>query len=337
MKEFNNEIVFRGHPDKLADQISDRILMEYLKEDMQSVVNVDVVGGEGTVFVTGEVSSPSHIDIQEVVKDVLADVGYTQDVMIINEVKLSGSCSVEDVEVNSEEVEIIYGYACNETPNLLPKGMVILQELAEEYDKLCKSDGRFLADGKAIMNGLYDEDGKLVKIKSININHQNTGTDPESTNEKMYGILSSISNKHGVAIEDYKINPYGSYLIGGFDRDTGLTGRKSTMDSYQGFAPTNRVTLSGKNPGSKARAGVYKAREIAKQTLLDNNLEWCQVQISYIKGNQKPTLIEIDSNIGPIALPTNIYEECISSNIVKDLDILNKDLMRLSAYGHCQS
>lgn len=334
MKVITNEIVFRGHPDKLADQISDKILMEYLKQDKNSIVNIEVVGGEGLVFVTGEVFATTHIDIQKIIKDVLADVRCCTEAIVVDEVDKK---SLKELKYkNKEKSVVVYGYACNETEKLLPKGMIILQEIAKEYEKLRKQDERFLSDGKVKMEAVYND--KLMKINSFIINHQNTGNDENGINEKMSELIYKITSKYGVEVEDLQLNPYGSYLMGGFDRDTGLTGRKLDIDSYQKFAPSCVNTLSGKDPRLPSRNGVYKAREIAKWALKEYNLKWCETQINYKSNtNDKPPIaIIINSERGLLETPIHLYEECIPTNIVEDLKLLNEDFVNLSAYGHIQ-
>jgi S-adenosylmethionine synthetase len=336
MKVITNEIVFRGHPDKLADQISDKILMEYLKQDKNSIVNIEVVGGKGIVFVTGEVFATTHIDIQKTIKDILADVRCCTEAVVIDEVDKK---SLKELKYkNKEESVVVYGYACNETEKLLPKGMIILQEIAKEYEKLRKQDERFLSDGKVKMEAVYNNNDELMKINSFIINHQNTGNDVSGINKKMSELIYRITSKYDVEVEDIQLNPYGSYLIGGFDRDTGITGRKLDIDSYQKFAPSCVNTLSGKDPRLPSRSGMYKAREIAKRALKEYNLKWCEIQINYESNtNDKPPIaIIINSERGLLEVPRHLYEECIPTNIVKDLKLLNEDFVSLSSYGHIQ-
>lgn len=337
MKVICNEIVFRGHPDKLADQISDNILVEYLNQDKNSIVNIEVVGGENIVFVTGEAFSSRHINIQETVKSFLADVGCCANHNIIDEVEKKDLKDLVDIG-NNENV-IVYGYACNETDKLLPKGILVLQDIAKEYEKLRHKDKRFLPDGKIKMEGLYDKNDRLIKINSLIVNHQNVGNNSEEINNKMSKLIYDVTKKYDVLVEEVKLNPYGPYLTGGFHRDTGLTGRKLDIDSYQGFAPASKKTLSGKDPHTPARSGFYKAREIAKQTLIENNLNWCEVQINYANNthSSKPICIIINCEKGLLEVPNSLYEECKPINIVNELSLLNADLINLSSFGHIQS
>lgn len=336
MKTIMNEIVFKGHPDKLADQISDKILMEYLKQDKNAIVNIEVVGGEGIVFVTGEVFSTIHINISNAIKSVLNDVKCCTEAKVIDEVIKK---DLKELKYNNtKENIIVYGYACNETKQLLPKGMLILQEIAKEYEKLRKQDERFLSDGKVIMEGIYNDNYELLKINSFIINYQNTEHDLMFTNEKLAKIIYNITDKYNVEVKELQLNPYGPYLIGGFARDTGLTGRKLNIDNYQNFAPYCTSRLSGKDPRSPSRSGFYKAREIAKWALKHYNIKRCEVQINYNSNayDKPPIAIIINSEKGLLSVPKHLYEECIPINIIKDLNLLEENFVNLSAYGHIQ-
>jgi len=342
MNILSTEIVFRGHPDKLADQIGDKILMEYMKKDKNSIVNVDVVGGEKTVFITGETYASEHIDVNKAVKDILNDVKCCSNVTIIDKIEKKKPKDLNDIEhlVSEDEENIVYGYACNETEQLLPKGMIILQEIAKKYEELRQKDSHFLSDGKVIMEGLYNDQGDLVKIKSISVNHQNTGEDIDYIEETMKELIMDVINKYEVDLENLSLNPYGDYLLGGFDRDSGLTGRKLEIDTYYGFAPTTKVNLNGKDPYS-IRSGLYKARELAKKYLKEKELKWCEVQLIYDKNkySNEPKTILINSDEGFLNIDNkeSLYIECIPNNIVNELNLTEVDFINLSSYGHIQN
>lgn len=335
MKTLKYEIVFKGHHDKLADQISDNILMRYLAKDKNAIVNIDVVGGEGIVFVKGSVFSDEYVDINEAVRNVLDDVECCSAVKVVDEVEKK---KLEDYIEIVEDIDLIFGYASDETENLLPKGILILQDISKAYDELRKVDKRFKADGKIVMQGLFDENLNLIEIKSMVINHQHVCENQHEIKTPLELLVYSIVEKYNVQIEDLQINPYGSYSLGGFDRDTGMNGMKSKEDSYQRFANRVRSKLSGADPKSARRSGFYKAREIAKELLIDNDLKWCEVQLDYNAGSRfsKPFAISADSNIGSIDVDERYYDESVPSQIVRDLNLLKKDYVNLSSYGHIQ-
>lgn len=337
MKLYSNEIVFRGHPDKVCDQISDAILDECLKQDKQSRCGIEVMGGKGKIFITGEVTSKAKFNVTEITKRVLSDVGYKTDLEIIDNL---GKQSPDIALGTNEEVlgagdnGMMFGYACCETDKYLPKAMVILQEFSEAYDNLRKEDTRFLPDGKAQITGYY-EDNRLVKIKNFTICYQNTEKERELTDRKIKKIVDDICEKYDVTVEEYLINPTGRFEIGGFLGDAGLTGRKIVVDSYQSFANVGGGAFSGKDPTKVDRSGAYKAREIAKDILRHNKLyEWCSVQLSYAIGKEEPLAIYIKTDKGDIEVDKKLYEECKPRNIINDLNLRNICYEEKAKFGH---
>ena len=269
MKLYSNEIVFRGHPDKVCDQISDALLDECLRQDKNSRCGIEVMGGKGKVFVTGEVTTNAKLDVEKIAKRVLGDIGYDTDLEIVDNL---GKQSVDIALGTNDEVGgagdngMMFGYACKDTDKYLPTAMVILQELSQAYDELRKKDNRFLPDGKAQITGKYEND-KLVSIKAFTICYQNTEEEREETDKILVDIVEEIIAKYGVKVEEYLINPTGRFCIGGFTGDAGLTGRKIVVDSYQSFANVGGGAFSGKDPTKVDRSGAYYARYIAKNVV----------------------------------------------------------------------
>ena len=343
MRLFSNEIVFRGHPDKVCDQISDALLDEYIKGDKKSRCAIETVGGKGKIFITGEVTSNTKVNVEDVVKSVLKDVGYLTDYEIINNIGIQSkdiALGTNDEVLGAGDQGMMFGYACNDNIYYLPTAMVILKELSKEYDNLLKVDNRFKSDGKAQITGYYDENMKLIKIKTFTISYQNTEKERKSTDKIIIDICNNICSKYNIEVEEYLINPTGKFEIGGFLADAGLTGRKIVVDSYQGFAPVGGGAFSGKDPTKVDRSGAYKARLIAIYYLKKYNLKWCRVQLSYAIGIRKPLAIYIDSNKGmlndevTINKYSNLYEECEPKNIIDDLNLLNDCFYERSKVGH---
>ncbi len=343
MRLFSNEIVFRGHPDKVCDQISDALLDEYIKGDKKSRCAIETVGGKGKIFITGEVTSNTKVNVEDVVKSVLKDVGYLTDYEIINNIGIQSkdiALGTNDEVLGAGDQGMMFGYACNDNIYYLPTAMVILKELSKEYDNLLKVDNRFKSDGKAQITGYYDKNMKLIKIKTFTISYQNTEKERKSTDKIIIDICNNICSKYNIEVEEYLINPTGKFEIGGFLADAGLTGRKIVVDSYQGFAPVGGGAFSGKDPTKVDRSGAYKARLIAIYYLKKYNLKWCRVQLSYAIGIRKPLAIYIDSNKGmlndevTINKYSNLYEECEPKNIIDDLNLLNDCFYERSKFGH---
>ena len=336
MKIISSETVFRGHPDKICDQISDAILDECLNQDNTSRCGIETMGGKGKIFITGEVTTKANINVEEIAKRVLSDIGYNNDYEIINNIGIQSpdiALGTNDEVGGAGDNGMMFGYACNDNEFYLPTAMIILQELSREYDNLRKKDARFLSDGKAQITGYY-ENNKLIRIKTFTICYQNTELERKETDKILKDLAISISKKYNIEIEEFLINPTGKFLIGGFDGDAGLTGRKIVVDSYQSFAPVGGGALSGKDPSKVDRSGAYKAREIAKEYLIKNNLEWCTVQLSYAIGITEPLAIYIDSNIGNIEPDKSLYEECTPKRIIEDLNLKNTCYEELAKFGH---
>ena len=185
MKLYSNEIVFRGHPDKVCDQISDALLDAYLNDDKNSRCGIEVMGGKGIIFITGEVTSKSIVDVEKIAKRVLSDVGYNDNYKIINNIGVQSpdiALGTNNKVGGAGDNGMMFGYACNDNDKYLPDAMVILQELSKIYDDLRKKDNRFLPDGKAQITGEY-ESNKLKEIKTFTICYQNTELEREETDK----------------------------------------------------------------------------------------------------------------------------------------------------------
>ena len=337
MKLYSNEIVFRGHPDKVCDQISDALLDAYLKEDKHSRCGIEVMGGKGKIFITGEVTSKAKIDVEQITKRVLQDIGYNPNYQIINNLGLQSkdiALGTNDEVGGAGDQGMMFGYATNETEEMLPKAMIILQKLSKWYDQKRQECPYLLPDGKAQITGYYDDDMHLKKIKYFTISYQNDEQHRPYTDNLIKEECKSICHKYNIEIENFLINPTGKFLIGGFDGDAGLTGRKIVVDNYHSFAKVGGGAFSGKDPSKVDRTAAYKAREIAKEYLKKYNLKWCQVQISYAIGIETPLAIYIESNQGSIEVPDELYQQCTPKNIIKDLKLYETCFEEKAKFGH---
>ena len=337
MKLYSNEIVFRGHPDKVCDQISDALLDAYLKEDKHSRCGIEVMGGKGKIFITGEVTTSAHINTNNIVNRVLKDIGYNANYEIINNLGKQSpdiALGTNDKVGGAGDQGMMFGYACNDTEEMLPLAQVILQKLSKWYDEERQKCPYLLPDGKAQITGYYDENMKLTKIKYFTVSYQNDERHRDYTDNLIKEKCIEICKRYNIEIEKFLINPTGKFLIGGFDGDAGLTGRKIVVDSYHSFAKVGRGAFSGKDPSTVDRSGAYKARDIAKAYLKKYNLKWCQVQISYAIGLDKPLAIYIDSDKGNIEVKENLYDECTPKNIIKDLNLYNTCYEEKAKFGH---
>lgn len=352
MKLYTNETVFRGHPDKVCDQISDALLDAFLQDDKHSRCGIEVMGGKGKIFITGEVTSNSQVDAEKIVRRVLKDVGYIdQNGSAINIVESGDPAEIEIVNnlgrqshdialgTNDEiggagDQGMMFGFACNDTPEYKPIAMHLLQEFSKFYDQLRIKDQRFLPDGKTQITGVYDRKMHLKKIKDWTISYQNTEKDRDTTDKILIDQAKTLAEKYGLKVQKFLINPTGKFLIGGFQGDAGLTGRKIVVDSYQSFAPVGGGAFSGKDPSKVDRSGAYKAREIAIRYLKERKLARCEVQLSYAIGIAEPLAIYILGDGKNIEPEKSLYAECTPKQMIKDLDLLDKCFEDTAKFGH---
>lgn len=337
MHLFSNEIVFRGHPDKVCDQISGALLKEYLKQDKSTRAGIEVAGGKGKIFITGEVTSKAKVNVKKVVKRVLRDIGYRTNYKIIVNLSKQSPDIAQGVDTGGAgDQGMMFGYACNETKELLPKAMVILQEISKNYDQLVHAQKDiFYADGKAQITGIYNSDNELLKIKDFVFSYQNCETKRKYSDEVIKTLIISVCKKYGIKeIENIYINPTGAFKIGGFDGDAGLTGRKIVVDAYQSFANVGGGCMNGKDPSKVDFSASHKARQIAKDYLKKYDLRWCEVQISYAIGLAEPLAIYISSSKGELKVPNRLYAECTPRKIIEDLKLKEIDFEELAKFGH---
>lgn len=335
-KYFSNEIVFRGHPDKVCDQISAAILKACMEQDKNTRAGIEVAGGKRKIFVTGEVMTRAKIKVKKIVKDVLRDVGYPTNCEVINNLGYQSPDIAMGVDLGGAgDQGMMFGYACNETKKYLPKAMVILQEFAKTYDVLRKTHPRsFRPDGKAQITGVYDKDFRLVEIKTFLVSYQNYERERNTTDAIIRNKIKTICERYEVPVKEILINPTGRFYYGGFDADAGLTGRKIVVDAYQSFANVGGGCMNGKDPSKVDFSATHKARQLAVRFLKKYELKWCEVQLSYAIGKAEPLAIYVDSDKGNIEVPEKVYRECTPRQIIRNLGLKHVDYVELAKYGH---
>lgn len=336
---YSNEIVFRGHPDKVCDQISDALLDAYLEQDPNSRCGIEVMGGKGKVFVTGEVTSRAEVDVLKIVRSVLKNVGYNPTKYeIINNIGIQSPDIAQGVDVGGAGYQgMMFGYACRDTKAMIPTAMTILQSFARIYDNLRRADSRFLPDGKAQITGYYNDDNKLEYIKDFVISYQNTEKEREETDKILISFCEELCGEYGILVKNFHINPTGKFLIGGFDGDAGLTGRKIVVDNYQSFANVGGGAFSGKDPTKVDRSAAYKARQIAIDWLNKHkDTNWCEVQLSYAIGLAKPLSVYVRTDKGNFDCTEQYAEECTPRRIIEDLKLRSGEVKyyQTAMFGH---
>ena len=333
-KLFTSESVTEGHPDKLCDYISDSILDSYLKKDKNARVACETVAGKGEIYITGEITSTANVDIEKVVRNTIKEVGYENSEYDIDyrtcsiKINLSKQSpdiaqgvdkSLEDKEGENIESEgagdqgIMFGYACNETEELMPLPITLAHKLAKRLAQVRKENiiNYLRPDGKVQVTVEYDDElPKRVDTIVISTQHlpevdiQNLKKD---VIEKV--IKPTVPNKLLDNNTKYFINPTGRFVIGGPLGDSGLTGRKIIVDTYGGFARHGGGAFSGKDATKVDRSASYMARFIAKNIVANGYAKRCEIQLAYSIG---------------VAKPVAIYVNTFGTNTISEEEIVNK-------------
>jgi len=360
---FTSESVSSGHPDKLSDQISDSILDEFLKNDPNSKVACETFCTTGLVLVGGEVKSETHVDVNEIVRKVIKDVGYDKSdygfdykscgvISTIHEQSQDINRGVDKKEQGAGDQGIMFGYASNETDNFLPLTLALSHELVYQLELIRKKGDnmKYLRpDSKSQVSIEFDKNDKPIKIDTILISTQHD--DFLDDDEKMIKIIKEDMNNYLIPtimkkfdsylFDDFKllVNPTGKFVIGGPHGDTGLTGRKIIVDTYGGYGNHGGGAFSGKDPSKVDRSAAYMARYIAKNMVSAGVADKLLIQLSYAIGVDQPVSIYVNS-YGTSKIDENILSEYIENfdfrpkTIISQLKLKNPIYYKTSCYGH---
>ena len=305
---FTSESVTEGHPDKIADQISDAILDAALTDDPTSRVACETLLTTGLVIVAGEITTKSQIDYNGIARKVIGDIGYTRAKYGFDNETCSVLCAVHqqspDIAMGVDtggagDQGLMFGYACNETPELMPLPIQLAHRLAERLTETRKSGllPYLRPDGKSQVTVEY-RDGRPFRVDAVVISSQHA---PEVENDQLRSEIREHVIRHtvpGDLIDDntkYHINPTGRFVTGGPQGDSGLTGRKIIVDTYGGYAPHGGGAFSGKDPTKVDRSAAYMARYIAKNIVSAGLADKCEVQLAYAIGVAEPVSVYVDT------------------------------------------
>ena len=355
---FTSESVTEGHPDKIADQISDAILDDILKHDPNGRVACETICTTGMVMVFGEITTSHYVDVQTIVRDTVKEIGYNRGKFGFDADNLAVLCAIDpqspdiamgvdessDHEQGAGDQGIMFGYATDETEEYMPLAITLAHKLAKRLADVRKNGTLpyLRPDGKTQVTVLYDDD-KIVGVDTVLISTQHA---PEITLDqiakdvKKYVIDEVIPANLIMADTKYLINPTGRFVVGGPQGDSGLTGRKIIVDTYGGAACHGGGAFSGKDPSKVDRSASYMARYIAKNIVAAGLAKKVQIQLSYAIGVAEPTSVLVDT------FGTNkVSEELISNKvrelfnltpkgIITTLDLKRPIYKQTAAYGH---
>ncbi|MBU4086541.1 MAG: methionine adenosyltransferase [Nanoarchaeota archaeon] len=352
-----SESVTEGHPDKVCDQISDAILDNLIVQDPYSRVAVETLVTTGSVHVAGEITTRGYADIAGIARRVLKEIGYTDPRFGIDSEDAGVWVSVhgqsadisqgvnegENKEQGAGDQGMMYGFACNETPELMPLPIMLAHRLTRTLAE-ARKQGRIRnigPDGKSQVTVEY-EDGKPKRIEAVVIAQQHTCEmcEDDLRKEIFEKVIAPICG--GMLDNETKIhiNATGRFVIGGPEGDTGVTGRKIIVDSYGGIGRHGGGCFSGKDPSKVDRSGAYMARYVAKNIVAAGLAEKCEIQISYAIGVAKPTSVHVDC-FGTEKAPEEKIQELVMKNfdmrpraIIENLNLRRPIYRKTAAYGH---
>ena len=360
---FSSESVGEGHPDKVADLISDSVLDACLAQDPASRVACETMVKSNMVILAGEITTNAKLNYEQVVRDAIRDVGYTHagelfhaDTVFINNyltrqspdiaqgVNAAAAEGKETAEQGAGDQGLMFGYACNETPEMMPTAIMFAHRLGRELTKIRKAGlvSWLRPDAKSQVSIRYEND-KPVKVENVVISTQHAA-------DVSHAAISEFLIEHVIrrvipasmmdSDTKFLINPTGRFVVGGPEGDSGLTGRKIIVDTYGGWGRHGGGAFSGKDPSKVDRSAAYMARWVAKNIVASGLADICELQLAYAIGYPEPVSIWVDA-MGTAKIPEEKIAEAVRqvfsfkpANIVKQLDLLRPIYRQTTNYGH---
>src|SRR5438128_1795717 len=360
---FSSESVGEGHPDKVCDTISDAVLDACLAQDLRSRVACETYAKSNLVVVGGEITTKAKLDFNQIARDAIREIGYTHEddvfhadkVLIMNAITSQSPDIAQGVDARGAEGKdtaeqgagdqgLMFGYACNETPELMPAPIMYAHQLGRELTRIRKAGKvKWLRpDAKSQVSVRYEND-QPVEITNVVISTQHAHDVKHDTIKEfcIEEVIQRTLPKHLLTKNTtFLINPTGRFVVGGPQGDTGLTGRKIIVDSYGGIGRHGGGAFSGKDPSKVDRSAAYAARHVAKNLVAAGLAERCELQVAYAIGVAHPVSIEVDC-FGTEQIPSARIQELVRDHfdlrpgaILRDLDLRRPIYAKTAAYGH---
>jgi S-adenosylmethionine synthetase len=357
---FTSESVTEGHPDKICDQISDAVLDAVLTDDPNGACCCEVFTTTGLVVVGGEITTTTYVDIPQIVRNVLKDIGYSNSEYGIDYKSCSVLSAIDEqspeIAQGEREAEgahnaqgagdqgMMFGYACDETPELMPLPIMMAHGLTKKLSEVRKNGTlEYLRpDGKSQVTVEYTQEGKPVRIDTIVIaaQHDEDVTHDQIKKDILTNVIEPVCEEFLDEKTRILVNETGKFVIGGPQGDTGLTGRKIIVDTYGGMGRHGGGAFSGKVPNKQDRSGAYMARYIAKNVVAAGYANKCEVQLSYAIGFPEPVSVHVDT-FGTGNVSHELLEKAIRASfdltpagIITELDLLRPIYFPTATYGH---
>lgn len=326
------ESVTSGHPDKVCDQISDAILDECLRQDSRARVAIEVFGGHGTVVIGGEVTCKGQVDYEKIARAVYRDIGYTDELEVIVRVAEQSPDIAQGVDTGGAgDQGIMYGFATEETPEYMPKGTMLAHKLARGLEELRKG---------GVLSWLKPDGKTQVTIKDhaiaailVSAQHDSSVAQEEMRSSLMEHLIQPAVGD--VSSMEILVNPTGKFESGGFEADTGLTGRKIMVDTYGGFIPHGGGCFSGKDSSKVDRSAAYMCRFAAKNLVAHKYAKQCLVSVAYAIGRAEPLMVDARNEKGDsLAAIARQKFDFRPQAIVERLGLRQPVFQQTAAYGH---
>lgn len=363
---FTSESVTEGHPDKVCDQISDAVLDAILKQDKNAHVACETTATTGMVHVMGEISTDCYVDIAEIARKVICDIGYDNQncgfngntcavltsidnqsadiAMGVNEsYEIKDGENEDDNQIGAGDQGMMFGYACDETPELMPLPISLAHKLAVQLTKVRKDKTLtyLRPDGKTQVTVEYENDVPVrVDTVVVSTQHDEDVTLEQIRKDMVEYVIKPIIPENLLVDTKYFINPTGRFVIGGPVGDSGLTGRKIIVDTYGGFSRHGGGAFSGKDPTKVDRSAAYYSRYIAKNIVAAKLAKRCEVQLAYAIGVAKPVSIMVDTfgtgkyTDEQLSKAVSRVFDCRPQSIIRELDLTNTSYLPVASYGH---